>query len=217
LKLIYHTPFIGHSMRKPIVVLDFIHHSVSEKVIFYRNVNDKLFGNVLYATPDVSSVEAKAAVDALEAAILAAKDGGHTAISARHDAEKQADDIYRKLANYVDRTAAGDETSILSSGFHISKQPVITPKPELVALDGEHSGEANLVAKAKGRGAAYRWQMSKESDDETEEVWVDIGISTRATFVVTGLQIMKRYKFRYAVVTPDGTTDFCEPVSKIIT
>ena len=103
-------------MSNPKVVLDFIYNPVSEKVIFYRNVNDKLFGNVLYATPDVSSVEAKAAVDALEAAILAAKDGGHTAISARHDAEKQADDIYRKLANYVDRTAAGDETRILSSG-----------------------------------------------------------------------------------------------------
>ena len=203
-------------MRKPSVVLDFIYHSVSEKVVFYRNVNDKLFGNVLYATPDVSAADAKAAVDALEAAILAAKDGGHTAISARHDAEKKADDIYRKLANYVDRTASGDETSILSSGFHISKQPVITPKPELAALDGEHSGEVKLVGKAKDRGAAYHWQMSKELDDGTEGVWVDVGTSTRATFVVSGLEIMKRYKFRYAVVTPDGTTDYCEPVSKII-
>jgi hypothetical protein len=203
-------------MRKPIVVLDFIHYSVSEKVTFYRNVNDKLFGNLIYATPDVTAAEAKSVVAALEAAILAAKDGGHTAISARHDAEKQADEIYKKLANYLDRIAAGDETRILSSGFHISKQLVITPKPELAALDGEHSGDVKLVGKAKERAAAYHWQMSKESDDGTDGVWVDIGTSTRATFLVSGLQIIKRYKFRYAVVTPDGTSDYCEPVSKII-
>ncbi len=204
-------------MRKPIVVLDFIYNSVSEKVIFYRNVNDKFFGNVLFSKPDVTSVEAIAAVDALETAILAAKDGGHTAISARHDAEKKADEIYRKLANYVDRIAAGDETSILSSGFHVSKQPVIKPKPELVALDSEHSGGVKLVGKAKERGAAYRWQMSKVSDDGTDGVWVDIDTTTRASIEVSGLEIMKRYKFRYAVVTPDGTSDYCEPVSKIIT
>ena len=73
------------------------------------------------------------------------------------------------------------------------------------------------MAKAKDRGTAYKWQMSKVSDDGTDGVWVDIGITTRATFEVKGLEVMKRYKFRYAVVTPDGTTDYCEPVSKIIT
>ena len=103
-------------MKKITVVLDFIPYAVSEKVTFCRNVNDKLFGNALYPAPDVTLVDAKAAVDALETAILAAKDGGHTAISAMHDAEKRVNDIYRKLANYVDRTAAGDETRILSSG-----------------------------------------------------------------------------------------------------
>ena len=86
-------------MSNPNVMLNFIYYSVSEKVIFYRNVNDKLFGNVLYPTPDVTEVDAKAAVDAFEAAILAAADGGHTAISARNDAEKLVDETYRKLAN----------------------------------------------------------------------------------------------------------------------
>ena len=43
-------------MSNPKVVLDFIYNPVSEKVIFYRNVNDKLFGNVLYPTKDKSKI-----------------------------------------------------------------------------------------------------------------------------------------------------------------
>ncbi len=203
-------------MKKITVVLDFIPYAVSEKVTFCRNVNDKLFGNALYPAPDVTLVDAKAAVDALETAILAAKDGGHTAISAMHDAEKRVNDIYRKLANYVDRTAAGDETSILSSGFHISKQPVITPKAELAAVDGDHSGSVRLVAKALLGAVAYLWQMAIDDGAGTELIWTAIGSSTRANFEVNDLEVMKRYKFRFAAVTVDGTTDYCAPVTKII-
>ncbi len=203
-------------MKKPKPVLDFVQYAISEKISFYHHVNEQLYGNPLFPTPDIPEAEAIAAVDALEAAMQAAKEGGAAAVSAMHDAAERADNIYRNLARYVERIAVGNETSILSSGFHISKQPVIKPKPELAALDGEHSGDVKLVGKAKDRGAAYRWQMSKVSDDGTDGVWVDIGTSTRATFQVSGLEIMKRYKFRYAVVTPDGTSDYCEPVSKII-
>ena len=203
-------------MKKITVVLDFIPYAVSEKVTFCRNVNDKLFGNALYPAPDVTLVDAKAAVDALETAILAAKDGGHTAISAMHDAEKRVNDIYRKLANYVDRTAAGDETSILSSGFHISKQPVITPKAELAAVDGDHSGSVRWVAKALLGAVAYLWQMAIDDWTGAGLIWTAIGSSTRANFEVNDLEVMKRYKFRFAAVTVDGTTDYCAPVSKII-
>ena len=203
-------------MSNPKVVLDFIYNPVSEKVIFYRNVNDKLFGNVLYPTPDVTEVDAKAAVDAFEAAILAAADGGHTAISARHDAEKHADEVYRKLANYVDRTAAGDETTLLSSGFQISKKHVMPPKPALAAFNGEHPGEVKLVAKAIDRAATYHWEMSSDAKPGVPAVWVYIGSSTRATYVVKNLPVMTSCDFRFCVITPDGTSDYCAPVTIII-
>jgi hypothetical protein len=48
-----------------------------------------------------------------------AKDGAHTAVSAMHASEVSIDDIFRVLAAYVNRIAAGDETQILSSGFHL--------------------------------------------------------------------------------------------------
>ena len=148
---------------------------------------------------------------------MAAKEGGATAVSAMHDAAERADTLYRNLAHYyVERITAGDETTLLSSGFHISKQPVITPKAELAAVDGEHSGSVRLVAKALLGAVAYLWQMAIDDTAGTELVWIAIGSSTRANFEVGGLEVMKRYKFRFAAVTVDGTTDYCEPVSKII-
>jgi len=204
-------------MKKSKPVFDFVQYAIPEKISFFNHVNGQLYGNPLFPMPDIPKTEAIAVVDALEAAMQAAKEGGPTAMSALNDAAERADTLYRNLAHYVERIAASDETSILSSGFHISKQPVITPKPELAAFDGEHSGDAKLVAKAKDRGTAYQWQMSKVSDGGTDGVWVDIGITTRATIEVKGLEVMKRYKFRFAVITPDGTSDYCEPVSKIIT
>ena len=203
-------------MKKTKPVFDFAQYAMAEKIGFFRHVNQQLYGNPLFPTPDIPAAEATAMVDALEAAMQAAKGGGPAAMSALHAVAERADTLYRNLTHYVERIAEGDETIILSSGFHVSKQPIIKPKPELAALDGEHSGTAKLVAKPKDRGAAYKWQMSKVSDDGTAEVWVDIGTTTRASIEVSGLEIMKRYKFRYAVVTPDGTSDYCEPVSKII-
>ena len=203
-------------MKKFKPVFDFVQFSMSEKVPFFHHVNDQLYGNPLYITPDIAFADAKAAVDALEAAMLAAKEGSPVAVSAMHDAAERADTIYRNLAHYVVRIAAGDETSILSSGFHLSKQPVITPKPELAAFDGEHSGSVKLVAKALEAAVAYLWQMAIEDAAGMLSDWIAIGSSTRATFEVNDLEIMKRYKFRYAAITAEGTTDYCEPVTKIV-
>ena len=97
--------------------LDFVQFSPIEKVIFYRNVVDKFTGNPRFTAPDMSLSDASAAVDALEKAIIAASDGGHTRISEMHDQVKLTDTVFRNLAAYVDRIAAGDESTILSSGF----------------------------------------------------------------------------------------------------
>ena len=176
-------------MKKTKPVFDFAQYAMAEKISFFRHVNQQLYGNPLFPTPDIPAAEATAMIDALEAAMQAAKEGGPAAMSALHDAAERTDTLYRNLAHYVERIAAGDETSILSSGFHVSKQPVIKPKPELAALDGEHSGTAKLVVKPKDRGTAYKWQISKVTDGGTEEVWVDIDTTTRASIEVSGLAL----------------------------
>ena len=203
-------------MRTIKVVLDFIQFPVAEKVAFYRNIITQLTGNPLFPTPDVSLADAKAALDALETSALAARDGGHTAVSIMRDNEAAADRVFRILAAYIDRIAAGNETVILSSGFHESQQPIRTPKAALSVIDGAHSGSVKLIAKAVDKAGAYHWQCVEGALPETEAGWLIAGSSTQASFEISGLAIGSKHYFRVAAITPDGVTDFSAPVMKVV-
>jgi len=203
-------------MKKLKVILDFIRFAIAEKIAFYRSVILSLTDNDAFPTPDVSLTSAKTAVDDLENAFIASKDGSRTAISVMHDKEEAADAILRTLAAYVDRMAAGDETKILSSGFHLSKQPTPIQKAPLTVEDGANSGSVKLVAKAVEKAGAYIWQHAKDALPETESEWINSGTSTRSYYELTGLTVASKYYFRVAAVTPDGTSDFCAPVMKVV-
>jgi archaellum component FlaF (FlaF/FlaG flagellin family) len=203
-------------MKKIKVLLDFIKLPVAEKTAFYRNVIVQLTDNALYANPDVSMIDAKSATDALESSFLAASDGSHTAVSILHANETAVDNLFRLLAAYVERIAAGDESKILNSGFHVSKQPVPLQKATLTVNDGANSGTVKLVAKAVERAGAYIWQYAKDTLPENDIGWIHITTSTRASYDVTVLTVTCKYYFRVAAVTPNGITDFSAPVMKIV-
>ena len=203
-------------MRKPKVTVDFIKFSPVNKASHYHTVIDHMTNNPLYPTPDATLIDAQKVVDALDKAILAAEDGSHLAISALNDAVATADAVFRILAAYVERIALGDETTILSSGFHFSKQPVFANKETLVAKDGSHSGSVLLDTIRVDRGVTYVWQMYKGKLPDNDSDWVQIGITTQTSFEISNLEIATKYYFRVAAVTPDGIQDFCAPVMKVV-
>jgi hypothetical protein len=203
-------------MKTAKALLDFIRFSVAVKIAFYHNVITKLTDNSQFTHPDISLEEAKAATEALESAFLATKDGSHMAHAAMYSAEEAADRIFRLLVAYVNRIANGDETTLLSSGFHILKQPATFQKPFLTVINGDNSGSVKIVAKAVARAGAYIWQMAKDKFPETEEEWTTIGYSTGANFQVSNLTAPVKYYFRVAAITPDGTLDFTSSVMKVV-
>lgn len=203
-------------MKKTKALLDFIQLSVVVKIAFYRNTLTRLTGNETFLNPDVSLAEAKAAVDALEAAYLATQDGSHMAVSAMHDAEDKADDLFRILVAYVNRIAGGNETEILSAGFHVSRQSGAIQKSELEAQDGDNSGCVWLVARAVEKAGAYIWQIAKDVLPTSDEGWITAGYSTQSYFQVKGLTVGSKYYFRVAAITPSGQTDYTAPVAKVV-
>ena len=203
-------------MKRIKVLLDFIKLAIAEKITFYRSVVADMTGNAFFPTPDVPLADAKTAVDALETASIEAKDGSHTAISIMHDKENATDEIFRKLAAYVERIADGNETQIISSGFRPTKQPVTKQKAALAVEDGNNSGSVKLVAKAVDKAGSYIWQMAKGALPTDETGWITIGYTTQAINDVIGLEVAAKYYFRVAAITPEGTTDFCAPVMKVI-
>ncbi|MBB3188348.1 hypothetical protein [Microbacter margulisiae] len=203
-------------MKKVKALLDFIQYPIPAKITFYYNVYDKLTGSSLFPEPDVPLPELKTAIDTFNTAYLASKDGSHTAISAMYDAEEVVDHDLRLTAAYVNRIANGDETAILSAGFHTSKQPASIQKPVLAAIDGDNSGAINLVAKAIPKSRAYIWQMAKDKLPETEAGWGIVGYSTQAYLQLTELTVATRYYFRVAAITPTGNTDYTPAVMKLV-
>ena len=199
------------------VLYDFIKLSVSEKISLYRFIIKSFTTNPIFNAPDVPIETSTAAVDALETAYLNALHGDRVAISIRNDCEAAADTIYRDNAAFVERVCKGDPTLILSSGFNPSHPASAPQKAALTAKHGPNSGDIHLDAKAIDRAKSYQWKYSKGSLPTTDAGWVTLGISTRASFVVSDLEVGVIYYFIMAGITPEGVTDFCEPVSIIVT
>ncbi len=198
------------------VLLDFILLSVGDKIAFYRNIIDKLTGNPTFSDPDVSLSEAITSVNDLEAAVLAASDGSHTANSILHETIGSTDRTFRILAAYIDRKSKGIESTILSSGFHATRQPNAPQKEQFYIIDGDNTGCVHLFSKPTPRAGAYIWQMYKGSIPLNEADWITIGHTTRADLEVSGLEATAIYYFRNCAITPDGKTDYCAPVKKIV-
>jgi len=203
-------------MKKQKALLDFIQLSVIAKIAFYRNTLTRLRCNITFPNPDVSLTDAKAAVDTLETAYQASQDGSHTAVSAMHDAEDKADDLFRVLVAYVNRIANDNETEILSAGFHVSKQSGTIQKPELDAQNGDNSGNVWLVARAVEKAGAYIWQFAKDVLPATDEEWITAGHSTQSYYQIKGLTVGSKYYFRVVAITPLGQTDYTAPVAKVV-
>jgi hypothetical protein len=204
-------------MKRIKVLIDFIRLSIAEKIVFYRNAIARLKANAtIFAKPDEDLETVITLINELEAASLAAADGSHSAILAMRAAENAADEAFRVLAAYVDRIAKGDEAIIAISGFNASKQPNSIQKAELTVVSGANSGSAKLMAKAIAKAGSYIWQHAKDNLPTDDSSWTTAGITTQATNEISGLAVASRYFFRVAAVTPDGTSDFCGPVQKVI-
>ena len=120
------------------------------------------------------------------------------------------------LAAYIDRKSKGIESTILSSGFHATRQPTAPQKEQFYIIDGDNTGCVHLFSKPTPRAGAYIWQMYKGSIPLNEADWITIGHTTRADLEVSGLEATAIYYFRNCAITPDGKTDYCAPVKKIV-
>ena len=187
-----------------------------EKLPFYKNVAIQLADTNIFSNLPVPLATIKVIIDDFESALLAAKDGAHSAIAIRNDKEIVADELFRELSVYVNKVANGNETIIIQSGFHASKQPTPYQKPEIAAYDGAHSGSVLLKIKAIEGAVAYIWQYVQEATPTSASVWVTVNTSTVANFLIDHLTPGLVYSFRFASISSDGTSDFCTPISKVV-
>ena len=203
-------------MKRVKVLLRFLRLSVLEKIGFYRNVIEKMTGNASFPNPDVTLESCTAAVNSLEAAYLAALDGSKLAKSVMRDAEEACDELFRKLAGYVNRIADGSETIILSSGFQITKQPNPALRPEFTVEHGALSSVVKLSRKAVDVARSYVWQYSRDLLPESDADWSNHHYSTKSSTEISGLVVGSKYWFRSAAISTEGLVEFTDPVMLIV-
>jgi hypothetical protein len=203
-------------MKRVKVVLDFQKFPIAEKIEFGKNVITKLTGNTQFPNPDVPPAQQTSAVSLLETDYTAALGGGRALIAKMHQSEKAFDDVFRKMAMFVERVSNGNEALILSSGFHVSKQP--TPKNiiDFKVDAGKEHGEILLNRKAILGAKAYLWQCSKNVLPSENNGWEYCGFSTQSAFRLSSLESASKIWFRVAGLTKDGLTEWSEPIMKVI-
>ena len=203
-------------MKKVKTVLDFQKLSVSEKIEFFRNVVSKMIANASFPTPDIALATATTQINTLETDVAAAKSGAHQSVAKMHQSLKIVDTTFRKLALYVDRIADGNDAIILSSGFHISKQPTPKSTKTFAVSAGENSGEIELAHKTVQGARSYIWQYCVGVLPTDEKQWIYGGATTKAKFKITGLESATKAWFRVLAVTINGTQPCSDPVMKVV-
>ena len=150
--------------------------TVAEIMPFCRAIIEKMTGNANFPTPNPDLADVAAAVDELEAADIAAEDGGKT-LNATVQLKKAAVfDVMRPLRDYVNQVAAGDEAICLSSGFPLADLPskiyLVVPKNlEAKTMEGRGNVRVscNRVVGATGYQIRYRpVGLLKQADTNAE-------------------------------------------------
>jgi hypothetical protein len=203
-------------MRKSTIVLDFLKFAVANKIVFGRTVLAQMSALTVFVNPDVPYTEGTAIINKLEGFYMASRTGDHEQVALMHQAETEFNDYFRKMANYVNRTADGNDAIILSSGFHLAKQPVPSDRPEFTVEAGDALGSILLKRKAADGAYSYVWQYYVGSEAPADDIWLLAGSTTQTSYLITGLTPGTKVWFRVAVVTPAGMQPFTAPISKFI-
>lgn len=203
-------------MKKSTIILDFLRFSVPGKIAFGRTVVSRMSIIELFANPDVAYAIVTDIIDRLENYYMLSRGGGHEQIALMRQIEREYDDAFRKLGYNVDRVADGDQAIILSTGFHLAKQPTPSEKPDFSVVAGDVPGSMWLHRKAVAGAASYLWQYSVGTEPPTEDKWLLAGCSTQSSFEKNGLTSATKVWFRVSAVTSAGMQPFSEPVMKVV-
>lgn len=197
------------------VVLTFVRLSTLSKIAFYKNVVDLMTNNPNFPTPEVALSELTAIVGKMESAYFEFKNGSHLAKANLDMFTVQADELFRKQANYVTRIANGNESIIISSGFEASKDSTPRQHTDFQIKDGEKPGSFELKKLAEEGAKSYLWHMHADTIPSNEKEWEVAGITTQSSIEINGLISGTRYWFRVAPITPEGVGTFTQPQSRV--
>ena len=187
-------------MKKVDILTSFSRYSNHSLVLKAKLIVTSMTGNSYFATPDPTLADIKAAAEALETAIVEAKEGTKAKILAREDRYALLVKLLTTLALYVKFTAKGNEQALASTGFSLSKKPEpigVLTKPQNFRIEPNDIGAIKLSVKTIYGANGYQYEYRKKGEVE----W-NFLMDTKSKVLLTGLESGVQYEFR---VTGMGT------------
>lgn len=202
------------------VKLDFKRLPVSEKIVRARQIRRNLTDNPDFPNPNPPLAQVDAAIDLLEAKVVAAqavRQSAQAATAEQNDAEDAIDRIMDQLGGHIESASGGDEAKIISAGVSVrsstSSPRELTRPAALAATEGDHDGEIELhwdrVPPARG------YVVERSPDPPTDTSWVHEKVVTTSSTTISGLIRGAKYWFRVAAVGASGQSGWSDPATKI--
>jgi hypothetical protein len=192
--------------------------SPAKTIVFTRSVLSRMEGNPNFPSPTEPLAEITAKVNLLDEIQQLVVQGHLYKLPMRRSTMKAVIDSMAKLCEYVNLTADGDETKLESSGFPFVKKRTPRPAPDkltrLSAKQGKCSGNINLKWQGNKTRTVYSYQISYTP--EVESSWIMVGLCTKPSTVIGGLESGKKCWFRVAAVNAAGSGAWSDPVAYMV-
>lgn len=135
-----------------------------------------------FPSPGAVLTNASNAVNSLQAAALAAEDGGKSKTAMMHDREAELLVAMNRLAAYVETAANGDPAIVHLSGMDLRGQPL--RKAQDFGVQQLDPGKVVITTK-KHKQSLFKWQYS--TDPQGAGSWTEALITSVSKAVISGL------------------------------
>ncbi|MFT3934878.1 MAG: fibronectin type III domain-containing protein [Chitinophagaceae bacterium] len=206
-------------MKKLKVSMSFKRLSDARLETFTMTVVAAMTRNTNYPNPTPAIADLEALRLQFEAALSAAQTRDNVKIAAKTNLRLQLIAELDTLSDYVNLTAQGDRTILLSSGFKVKAEKtnsaVLGTIENFTVTQGANSGEA-ILSFTKVKGARFYLFYCAESPAPVEIRGWDHDGDTITSFTFTGLQPGKLYSFKVKAYGSGRQTVFSEVITKMI-
>lgn len=174
-------------------------------------------GNPSFPDPVPPLTELAGAIEAFSTALVGAKAGNHAMVATKNERRAVLDGIFVQLGMYVMYVANGNNETLVSSGYTLSKQPepvYITNPGNVTLKNGVTSGEMeSIVGTVKG-SKLYLHQIS-DSEPSANTVW-DSRTCSRSKYTFKALVPGQKYWVRVAATAAGDQIAFSTVASQYV-
>lgn len=196
--------------------MNFKNLDAAQLLQFAEEIHNKMTLNSdIFATPTPELATLAAATTAYRDAVTEAAFNDRRAISFRNDMRSELETVISDLAKYVEITARGNQTVILSAGFLPTKDPSadngVNPKAEKLSVQPRGLGTLTVAAKVAPWEKARYYQFEYRKKLAGAE-WNAV-LSPTATLDIENLEAFQEYEFRASYLGKSTTPVYSDVVS----